>query len=62
MEFEPKDASRCLQLLRVGFGIGIGWVDEQSRDPRRGDQLVQQLKPFWRYLDIQLGHARDMAD
>jgi hypothetical protein len=61
MEFEPEGASRCLQVLCVGFGIGIGWVGEQSHDARRRDQLAQQLQPFWHYLDIQLGHARDIA-
>jgi hypothetical protein len=40
---------------------GIGWVDEQSHDPRCGDQLVQQLQPFWRHLHVRLGHARNIA-
>ena len=62
MELEPEGTSRCLQLLRVDFGkSGVGWVDEQSHDARRGDQLVQQLQPFWRYLHVRLGHACGIA-
>ena len=38
IELQPKGASRCLQLLRVGLGnCRIGWIDEQSNGARRGD-------------------------
>src|SRR5262249_12263648 len=61
-ELQPEGMSRCLQLLRVGFGkTGVGWIDEQGHDARRGDQLVQQLQLFWRDLYVRLGHARDIA-
>src|SRR5262249_23317986 len=56
-----EGASCCLQLLRVGFGkTGVGWIDEQSHDARRGNQLVQQLQLLWRYLNVRLGHACDI--
>src|SRR5262245_269181 len=47
MELQPEGASRCLQFLRVGLDkSGIGWIDKQSYDARRGDQLVQQFQPL----------------
>src|SRR5215472_11081915 len=61
MELEPETTGRCLQLLRFGFDKRIDWVDEQSHDTYGGDQLVQQLQPFWRYLYVRLGHPRDIA-
>ena len=62
MELQPEGTSRCLHLLRVGLGnSGIGWIDEQGYDARRGDQLVQQLQPLRRYLHVRIGHARDIA-
>ena len=46
----------------MGLGkSGIGRVDEQRHDARRGNQLVQQFQPLRRYLHVQLGHARDVA-
>jgi hypothetical protein len=51
--------------------IDLGWLGEnESADRRevgkaicrRGDQLVQQLHPLWRYLHVQLGHSRDMNE
>src|SRR6516165_11785608 len=62
MELEPEGTSRCLQLLGADFGIsGIGWVDKQCHEARRGKQLVQQLQPLWRYLHVRLGYTRDIA-
>ena len=61
MELDPEATGRCLQLLRFGFEKRIGWVDEQSHDACRGDQLVQQLQPFWRHFHVRLGHTRDIA-
>ena len=50
MELQSEGSSRCLQPLRVGLGeSGIGRVDEQGYNARRGNQLVQQLQPFRRY-------------
>src|SRR5665811_1245996 len=61
MELQPEGTSCCLHLLRVGLGkSGIGRIDEQGHDARRGEQLVQQLQPLRRYLlHVCLGRARD---
>jgi hypothetical protein len=62
MELQPECAGRRLHVLRGGLGKrGIGWIDEQGHDARRGDQLVQQLQPLRRCLHVRLGHARDIA-
>src|SRR5262249_51860451 len=62
MELQPEGASRCLQFRGVGLSKrGIGWVDKQSHDARRGNQLVQQLQPFRRYPHVRIGHARYVA-
>ena len=62
MELQPECAGRRLHVLRGGLGnSGIGWIDEQGHDARRGDQLVQQLQPLRRGLHVRLGHARDVA-
>ena len=62
MELQSNARSRCLHLLRGCLGnSGIGWIDEDGDDARGGDQLVQQLQPFRRYLPVRLGHACDVA-
>src|SRR6476660_6768186 len=62
MELQSEGTSRCLQHLCVALGkSGMGWVDEQGHDARRGDQLVQQLQLLRRYLHGRLGRARDVA-
>src|SRR5262249_61357031 len=38
MKLQSKGTSRCLHLLCVGLGnSGIGWVDKQRHDARRGE-------------------------
>ena len=45
-QLQPEGTGCCLHVLRVGLGkSGIGRVDEERHDARRGDQLVQQLQP-----------------
>ena len=62
MELQPEGAGRRLQVSRLGLGnSGIGRVDEQGNDGRRGDQLVQQFQPLRPYLHVQDGHAREVA-
>jgi hypothetical protein len=62
MQLQPEGTGRCLHLLGVGLGnSGIGWIDEQGHDAHRGEQLVQQLQPLRRCLQVQLGCARDVA-
>ena len=44
VKLQPKVTSRCPQLLHADFSnMGVGWIDEQSHDARRGDQLVQEV-------------------
>jgi hypothetical protein len=50
-----------MSLARVSGIGGIGRVDEQANDGRRGDQLVKQLQPFRPYLHVQGDQARDVA-
>jgi hypothetical protein len=62
VELQAEGTSRCLHPLRVALGkSGIGWVDEQGYDALRGDELVQQLQPLRRYLNVRLSHARNVA-
>ena len=61
MELQPEGA-RPPHLTHCSSRVsGIGRVDEQRHDARRGKQLVQQFQPLRRYLHVQLGHARDVA-
>ncbi len=61
MELHAEGPGRCLQASRLGIGIGISRVDEDSHDGRRGDQLVQQLQPLGPQLHVQRGHAGEVA-
>jgi hypothetical protein len=62
MEFQPEGAGSTLHSSGSGLGLsGIGRVDEQGHDTRRGKQLMQQFQPLRRYLHVCLSHARDVA-
>ena len=44
-ELQAEAVGRRQHLLRFGLSnSGIGWVDEQGHDARRGYQFVQQFK------------------
>jgi hypothetical protein len=62
LEFQPDGPGSALHFSGSGLGLsGIGRVDEQGYDTRRGKQLMQQLQPLRRYLHVCLSHARDVA-
>ena len=61
LELQPEGAGRSLRVARYGLGIGIGRVDEQGDDPRRGHQLVQQLQPLRPHLHVQRRVSREVA-
>ena len=62
MRLQAEGAGRRLQVSCIGLGKnGIGRVDEERNDARRGDQLMQQLQSLRRYLLIQLSDAGDVA-
>ncbi len=51
MKLEPECASRGHCAAALAFRKwGIGRVDEERNDARRGDQLMQQFEPLRRYL------------
>ena len=61
MELHPENAGRRLQAFRLGPGIGARRIDKRANDSRRGNQLVQQLKPLWLYLHVQRRYAGKVA-
>ena len=62
MELQPETASRCLHALCCLFGYSwISRVNEERENLCGGNQLVQQLQPFRRDLNGQLGYAGDIA-
>src|SRR5262249_18943890 len=59
-------AARACEPLPAGLAwwtrkSGIGRVDERSHECRSRDKLTHDFQPFRRYVDIQLGHARDVS-
>ena len=62
MEFQPKGMGCRQHLTCVDLRkSGIGRVDEQRHDVRRGKKLVQQFQHLGRHLLDELGRARDVA-
>jgi hypothetical protein len=57
MKLQPEGARRRLQVSRQGLGTGVGRVDEERNDGRRGHQLMQQFQPLRSHLDGQRGDA-----
>src|SRR2546430_10950282 len=61
MKLQPESESRSLEVSRHRLGTRVVWIDEERNERRRGEELVRELQPFRRYLDVQLGHAGDVA-
>ena len=59
MKLQAELAGGLLHIC--SFDIRIAGVDEITYDCRLGYQFVQQLQPLLRYLNVQLGYARDVA-
>src|SRR6266540_3404363 len=47
--------------LSVWAPPGIWWVEEPTKDLRRGNQFVQQLQVLRHHLIAQVGHACEIA-
>ena len=62
MELQPKGVGRRLQAAQKLLGKnGTGRIDEHANDGCRWYQFVQQLQPLRPHLDVQIGHAREVA-
>ena len=62
MRLQAEGAGRRLQVSCIGLGKnGIGRVDEERNNARRGDQLMQQFQSLRRHLLVQLSDAGDVA-
>jgi ABC transporter substrate binding protein len=44
LKLQPESEGPRLQILDKDIGIGTGWVDEDAKKSRHGDQLMQQLE------------------
>ena len=53
-------AAACSSFVLVSV-LGLIGLTSRATTFAVGTNLVQQLQPFRRYLDIQSGHARDIA-
>src|SRR5262245_1400312 len=60
MKLQPEVAGRALHICKLNILRIIG-VDHVPNELCLGDQLVQQFQALRRYLNVQLGHARDVA-